>query len=126
MVISLNAGMIIGLVIVTIVAMIMVLIGVFQYRKADMPVGFYNVIDPPSKEDISDVIQWNKKHGMIWIVYGLCIELGFWLGYVMPNEILEMIFMMGGIVIPLPFMVIRHNMIEKQLFIGRSKNDSRD
>lgn len=109
-----NPEMIIGLVIITFVAGVMVVIGLCQLLKKDEPVGFYNVIEPPRKEEISDVIQWNKKHGIIWIVYGICIELGFWLAYLMPNEILEMVFMMGGILIPLPFMVIRHRMLEKE------------
>lgn len=108
-----SAEMIIGLVIISFVAAIMVIIGVCQMVKKDVPVGFYNMIDPPKKEDISDIIQWNKKHGIIWIIYGICIELGFWLGYLMPNEVLEMIFMMGGILIPLPFMILRHHKLER-------------
>lgn len=114
MVICINTEMIMGLVIISIVAFIMVIIGVYQFEKKDVPVRFYNVIDPPKKEEISDVTQWNKKHGMIWIAYGLCIELGFWLGYFMPVEVLEMMFMMGGVIIPLPFMVIRHRKLEKE------------
>ena len=64
-----NAEMIMGLVIISIVAVIMVIIGISQFNKKENPVGFYNVIAPPKKEEISDVIQWNKKHGFIWIVY---------------------------------------------------------
>ena len=109
-----NEAMIIGLVIISIVAGIMIIIGLSQISNKENPVGFYNVIDPPKKEEISDVVQWNKKHGIIWIVYGLCIELGFWLGYVMPVEALEMIFMMGGVIFPLPFMVMRHHKLEKE------------
>lgn len=108
-----NTGMIMGLVIISFVALIMVIIGLSQVHEKNKPVGFYNVIDPPKKEEISDIIQWNKKHGMIWIVYGLCIELGFWLGYFMPYEVLEAVFMMGGVIVPLPFMVIRHKQLEK-------------
>ena len=66
-----NAEMIIGLVIISIVAAIMVIIGISQFNKKENPVGFYNVIAPPKKEEISDVIQWNKKHGFIWIVEGI-------------------------------------------------------
>lgn len=109
-----NAEMIMGLIILSFVAAIMGLIGVCQVVKKDAPVGFYNVIDPPKKEEISDIIQWNKKHGMLWILYGICIELGFWLGYVMPSEVLEMIFMMGGVVLPLPLMIVRHHRLEKE------------
>ena len=109
-----NEAMIIGLVIISIVAGIMIIIGLSQISNKENPVGFYNVIDPPKKEEISDVVQWNKKHGIIWIVYGLCIELGFWLGCVMPVEALEMIFMMGGVIFPLPFMVLRHHRLVKR------------
>lgn len=116
--IRMNAEMIMGLVIISIVACIMILIGVLQINKKNEPVGFYNVIDPPKKEEISNIDQWNKKHGTIWIVYGLCIELGFWLGYIMPSEVLEMVFMMGGVVIPLPLMVIRHRKLEKKYKIN--------
>ncbi len=58
-----NAEMIMGLVIISIVAVIMVIIGISQFNKKENPVGFYNVIAPPKKEEISDVIQWNKRHG---------------------------------------------------------------
>lgn len=109
-----NAEMIMGLVIISFVAGIMIVIGLCQVNKKDEPVGFYNIIDPPKKDEISDVIQWNKKHGMIWIVYGICIELGFWLGYVMSTEALEMVFMMGGVIIPLPFMVMKHHKLERE------------
>ena len=46
-----EAGMIMGLVIISIVAGIMVIIGLCQILKKDVPVGFYNVIDPPKKEE---------------------------------------------------------------------------
>ena len=103
-----------ALVIISFVAGIMIIIGLTQIAKSEEPVGFYNVIAPPKKEEISDIIQWNKKHGFIWIIYGICIELGFWLGYIMPIEVLEMAFMMGGVIIPLPFMVLRHRALEKE------------
>ena len=112
--IGMNTAVIMGLVIITIVAGIMIIIGIAQLSKKDNPVGFYNVIDPPKKEEISNVIQWNKKHGIIWIAYGICIEFGSWLGYAMPAEVLEIVFMMGGVIIPLPFMVIRHRKLEKE------------
>lgn len=109
-----DAELIIASVIVSFVSCIMIIIGLCQMRKKEEPVGFYNVIDPPKKEEISDIIQWNKKHGMIWLAYGGCIELGFWLGCVMPNEVLEIVFMMGGIIFPLPFMCLRHHKLEKE------------
>lgn len=109
-----NAGTVIGLVIISAVALIMISIGFFQFIKKDVPVGFYNVAEPPKKDEITDIIQWNKKHGIIWIAYGICMELCFWLAFMMPTDVLEMIFLMGGIIIPLPFMIIRHNQLVKK------------
>lgn len=109
-----NVGTVMGLIIMTIVAIIMITIGVVQYTKKDIPVGFYNVIDPPKKEEISNIEEWNKKHGIIWIVYGICIELGYLLSLIMPIEILEIIFSMGGVILPLPFMILRHNYLVKK------------
>lgn len=111
---NLDPANMIGAVIISVVALIMFLIGVSQWRTKEKPVGFYNVIDPPKKEEIIDCIAWNRKHGMIWIIYGICIELGFWIGFLMPVEFFQMFFMIGGIIFPLPFMVIRHQRLEKE------------
>ena len=56
-----NAGMVMALVIMSIVAVVMITIGISQFCTKNNPVGFYNVIDQPKKEEISDVIQWNKE-----------------------------------------------------------------
>lgn len=109
-----NAEAVMGLVIISLVALVMLTIGVFQFVKKDVPVGFYNLTIPPKKEEITDIIAWNKKHGMIWIIYGICIELGFLLGNVMPTGVLQMVFMAGGIILPLPFMVARHKRLQKK------------
>ena len=65
-----NAEMIMGLVIISIVAIIMVIIGISQFNKKENPVGFYNVIDPPKQEEISNVIQWKKN----MVLFGLFME----------------------------------------------------
>ncbi len=79
--ININAETIMGLVIISLVALVMLTIGICRFIKKDAPVGFYNLTDPPGKEDITDIIAWNKKHGMI---------------------------------LPLPFMIIRHNSLVKK------------
>lgn len=108
-----RADAIMVLVIISIVAAVMVIIGVCQFCKKETPVGFYNVGEPPKREEITNIRQWNRKHGMIWIAYGICIELGYWIAYFMPNEALEAFFMIGSIIIPLPLMILRHHMLEK-------------
>lgn len=109
-----NAEMVIYLTIMSVVALIMVIIGVCQITKKEEPVGFYSGVKPPKKEEISDVLEWNKQHGKIWILYGICIEIGWWLGYIVPSEALEIFFSMGGVVIPLPFMIMRHHSLERK------------
>ncbi|MGN0515071.1 MAG: hypothetical protein ACI4GD_12410 [Lachnospiraceae bacterium] len=109
-----NSETIVGFVIISFVAVIMVIIGLVQFNKKEEPVGFYNVIEAPKKEEITDILLWNKKHGMIWIIYGICIELGFLMGIVMPNEVLEIVFTIGSIIIPLTIMILRHNMLERE------------
>lgn len=106
-----NAGAIMGLVIYSIVALIMVLIGVCEFRNQDKPVGL-NIADEPKKEEITDVVKWNRAHGMLWILYGIIIELSFFLGYIMPNEVLQMICLIGGVIIPLPLIVLGHRKLE--------------
>lgn len=112
--INMNSATIMVLVIISIVALIMMLIGIKQFNQKEDPVGFYNLIDPPKAVDITDIVAWNRKHGLIWIIYGMCIEAGFWIGYFIPNEVLQTICMMGGGGIPLPFMVIRHKVLVRK------------
>ena len=113
-VININAEALMGLVILSIVALIMIMIGVVQMLKKEGPVGFYNVIDPPKKEEISDGKEWNKQHGMLWIIDGICIDTGYWLGYFMPITALEVLFTLGGTVLPLPLMILRHRTLDKR------------
>lgn len=71
------AETIISGVIVCIVAMIMLGIGVSQLKSKE-PVGFYTGENPPKVDQLSDVNSWNKKHGVMWIIYGICI-IGSWI-----------------------------------------------
>ena len=71
------AGTIISGVIFCIVAMIMLGIGVSQLKSKE-PVGFYTGEKPPKVDQLSDVNSWNKKHGVMWIIYGICI-IGSWI-----------------------------------------------
>lgn len=52
------------------VILIMVGIGIHQL-KSRMPVGFYTGEKPPKPEEIRDVPAYNKRHGWMWISYGL-------------------------------------------------------
>ncbi len=50
-------------------AFIMTGIGISQL-KSRKPVGFYTGVKPPEEKQLRDVKAWNRKHGIMWIVYG--------------------------------------------------------
>ena len=54
------------------VALIMIGIGISQL-KSRKPVGFYTGVKPPEEKELRDVEAWNKKHGVMWILYGSSI-----------------------------------------------------
>ena len=71
-----------GCVIVILVGCVMLSIGIVQYRKKD-PVGFYSGEKPPRPDELTDVTEWNHKHGMLWMGFGLSIFLGCLLGFLL-------------------------------------------
>ena len=64
-----NADNVIFLVIVGIGALPEIILGFVQYRSKE-PVGFWSGKEPPRREEITDVKAYNRKHGIMWIVYG--------------------------------------------------------
>lgn len=70
-----KAENIIGLAIYVVVALFMVAIGIAQLKSKD-PVGFYSGEEPPKAESLTDVSTWNKRHGMMWLIYGIIIFVG--------------------------------------------------
>ncbi len=80
----------------------MIIIGISQYRSKD-PVGFWSGKKPPRKEQITDVTAYNRKHGLMWILYGTGLMLcfvcglpfgGFIAAYLCTAEVIGGIFMM--------------------------------
>ena len=59
-------------VILCLTAFIMIGIGISQL-KSTRPVGFYTGVKPPEEKQLRDVRAWNRKHGIMWIVYGSAI-----------------------------------------------------
>lgn len=111
------AGTIISGVIFCIVAMIMLGIGVSQLKSKE-PVGFYTGEKPPKAEQLSDVNSWNKKHGVMWIIYGFCI-IGAWIcsAFIGGGSIYSVIPLCIGMLIPIPVMVVLHHNLVKRYFI---------
>jgi len=94
-------------------ALIMIVVGVFQMKSKE-PVGFYTGEKQLKREQITDVELWNKKHGMMWIAYGVGMVLAYLVGIVIGDEkvfhILFMSFVFGAI----PVMIAYHHWLKKK------------
>ena len=107
-----NAENVFGLMIYLAVAIIMMGIGIYQL-KSKKPVGFYNGEKQPTEDEISDVKAWNKRHGLMWLIYGAVIMVTYGIGAIMGDTIWCVIPMCGGIIIPLPVMIWYHHKLIK-------------
>ena len=86
----------------------MVGIGISQL-KSRKPVGFYTGEKPSKEDEITDVRAWNKKHGLMWLIYGGIIITGFGIGTTLGDSLWCLIPMLGGILLPLPVMIWYHH-----------------
>lgn len=104
-----------GLVIYLFVAAVMLGIGISQY-KSKKPVGFYSGEKPPLESELTDVIMWNKKHGKMWILYGIIIIFSYVAGipFLKADSVWCIIPMCGGIIAPLPVMIWYHHKLIKE------------
>ena len=97
------AEYIIYLVIMCLTALIMIGIGVSQLKSRN-PVGFFTGVKPPEEKELRDVKAWNRKHGIMWILYG-CVLIACGLVPVAGANgcdgtlllIVELVIMIGGI-----------------------------
>ncbi len=101
---------IMGFVIMLIVAGVMLGIGISQY-KSTKPVGFYSGEKTPLESELTDVIAWNKKHGKMWICYGVAIMSSYILGVPLMamGSVWCVVPMCGGVILPLPVMIRYHH-----------------
>ena len=108
-----NAENIFGFVIYALVALLMMGIGIVQI-KSRKPVAFYSGEKPPKAEELSDVSAWNRKHGMMWLAYGIIILISFLIGARIGDSVWAAVPMIGGVLIPVIFMIRYHNRLRKQ------------
>ena len=101
-------GFIYGLVAIT-----MFSIGIAQY-KSKRPATFYSGEKPLDEKELTDVKAWNHRHGLMWIIYGIFIVVTVVIGFVSKNDWIMILCTFGGILIPIPFMVICHHRLEKK------------
>lgn len=117
------AEQIITMFIFLITALIMVIIGVSNL-KSKSPVGFYTGVKAPNEEDVTDVLTWNKKHGYMWIIYGIVIVItGIIVTMYSKDEstastLIILLVSALGVVLPIICMMIYHSKLEKQYRIN--------
>lgn len=99
--------------IIVLVSLIMIGIGIAQIKSKN-PVGFYSGEKPPKKEDISDVIMWNRKHGIMWTLYGVAMIGSDLIGLIIQNEVFSFIILMIAIVGALPIMIFYHHYLVRK------------
>lgn len=102
-----------GCVIICVVAVVMIIIGIVQYRSKT-PVTFYNGEKPYKEEELTDVKAWNNGHGMLWMGYGFAMVLGCVLSIVVSNNFWATAFLYASILVPLPVMIKCHQLMIKK------------
>lgn len=61
---------IITCIICELVALFVIAIGISNFKSIE-PVGFYSGVEPPTSKEITDIPAYNKKHGWMWVAYGI-------------------------------------------------------
>ena len=97
------------------VALIMIAIGITQY-KSKKPVGFYTGETPPKAEQLTDITAWNHRHGMMWIVYGITIIVSFSAGLLIEHEVVSALLPIVIILCALPVMIVYHHKLKNKYF----------
>lgn len=105
--------MIIGFIIFIFVGLIMIGIGISSIQSQN-PTGFYTGEKIPTASELTDVISWNKKHGIMWIIYGFFIIISYIIGMFIKDSSIILVVVLGGEIVPLPFMAFYHHQLKKE------------
>ncbi len=107
-----TAENIISFIIFVLVAFVMFTIGIAQLLSKK-PVGFYSGEKPPQAGDLTDVSAWNKKHGIMWILYGTAILFSYGILIFTGNSVWCTLLACGGLMFPVVIMIWYHNKLKK-------------
>ena len=100
-------------VIFSLTALFMIGIGAVQL-KSKSPVGFYSGEKPPEEDELTDVPAWNRKHGIMWLLYGVVIMLSGVVAVVMVDSIWCAVVTCLGVMVPIGFMIWYHRRLERR------------
>lgn len=88
-------------------------IGIAQlYRQK--PVGFWSFQPPPSPGQVSDVRAYNRKHGKMWIWFGLGMLAAYGVGAIAPNGLMAMLIIGGELIGGIVAMIVYHLHLTKK------------
>lgn len=115
-----NAAWIISFITYLCVALVMIGIGMSQL-KSKVPVAFYSGEKPFAAEELTDVPMWNRKHGEMWVIYGIVIMFSWAAGFLIGmDSVWCVVPMVGGVIAPVIGMIVYHHKL-----IGIYKQDAR-
>lgn len=66
-----------------------------------------------AENEISDIKMWNRKHGTMWIIYGIIIILAWGCGFMIGDSILLLFPMVIGLIFPVIVMIWYHRKLIK-------------
>lgn len=115
---KLNGEMIVALFCLSLSVIPLLVIGIVQFRSRH-PVGFWSGVKPPLAENVADVRAYNRRHGIMWIVYSVGLAAAFFSGYMIDSSgvvwsIMVFVWAVGGILV----MMLYHNHLEKKYVRG--------
>ena len=115
---------IIYLVISFLVSLIFVVLGIKQYNS-EKPVSLNTGEKPPSEDELTDLLEWNHKHGKNLIIYGgvLFLTLSVFVYFIEKYDyiIVQMILIILVILGEIAWLEIQHNILKKKLI--KNSND---
>ena len=91
-------------------------IGLVQI-KSKKTVAFYSGEKPPLEEKVKDIENRNKKHGIMWILYGIAIVIGIVGGLIVGDSPLLVVIYCGSLLLPIVIMVLYHKKLVKDYII---------
>ncbi len=108
------AGTFIAIGIYFFTSLIMVSVGVINLRSKK-PVNFYTGEKPLKEDEITDIKAWNRKHGIMWVLYGIFMFVTFLAGIlVFRDSHLGIVLMIGGTILPIFPMMWYHHVLWKK------------
>lgn len=101
--------------IVFFVSAIIFILGVSQI-KSDEPVGFYTFEEAPKKDEITDIKEWNRKHGYMLMVYSIATVISFLICLAFNYHTAAFIAFFCVILGFIPLMMLYHRYLKKKYY----------